>query len=427
MHSIQLDTNRCNGCINCLKRCPTRAIRVRDKKAYILSERCIDCGLCIRVCPHKAKKAITDNFSQLKEYKYTIALPPPSIYAQFNNLEDQAILAEALKEIGFDDVFEVARATELIRKARSEYIRKNRDSIVFPIIATNCSVVTKLIKVKYPDLIENLLPMISPMELAGMIAKEKAMKELGLKAEEIACVFLTPCPAKVTEVHSPIALAKSSVDLAIPINEVYSPLLKQMESIRDRGIVSQKEAEYVTNNSIKDKLPGIDPLKYLTADGIENVMMVLEDLESHEYDLEYVELFACNAGCFGGVLQVENPYIARVKDLNRKKPQYNNEDLPNISFDRMLWDMKMEYEPVMELGGTRQENFERYSKLQKLIESLPGLDCGRCGAPSCEAFAEDVVRGNADIKDCLVLFREHMESVFKMMEASFDVKGNEGE
>ena len=70
-----LDKELCMGCINCIKRCPTEAIRVRDGKAHILKERCIDCGECIRICPHHAKKAITDPVSILENFQYTISLP----------------------------------------------------------------------------------------------------------------------------------------------------------------------------------------------------------------------------------------------------------------------------------------------------------------------------------------------------------------
>ena len=41
-HSVRLDVTRCKGCTNCLKHCPTEAIRVRDGRAHIIDERCID-------------------------------------------------------------------------------------------------------------------------------------------------------------------------------------------------------------------------------------------------------------------------------------------------------------------------------------------------------------------------------------------------
>ena len=81
-HSVTLDRDLCRGCINCVKRCPTEAIRVRDGKAKILSDRCIDCGECIRICPYHAKKPIVDPLSVMDQYEYTVALPAPSLYGQ---------------------------------------------------------------------------------------------------------------------------------------------------------------------------------------------------------------------------------------------------------------------------------------------------------------------------------------------------------
>ena len=79
----------------------------------------------------------------------------------------------------------------------------------------------------------------------------------------------------------------------------------------------------------------------------------------------------------------------------------------------MLWDADLEYAPVLELGGTRAESFARYGQLQKIVEQLPGLDCGSCGAPTCRALAEDVVRGHAAVDDCVVLLRRRMEAVLQ--------------
>jgi len=67
-HSVTLDKDKCKGCINCMKHCPTEAIRVRDGKARIKTERCIDCGACIRICQNRAKKAICDDFEMINDY-----------------------------------------------------------------------------------------------------------------------------------------------------------------------------------------------------------------------------------------------------------------------------------------------------------------------------------------------------------------------
>ena len=54
--------------------------------------------------------------------------------------------------------------------------------------------------------------------------------------------------------------------------------------------------------------------RYLAADGIENVIKVLEELEDEKLnDLEFIELNACSGGCVGGPLTVENPFVAKAR------------------------------------------------------------------------------------------------------------------
>ena len=120
-HSVTLDVDKCVGCTNCIKRCPTEAIRVREGKAIITPERCIDCGVCIRVCPHHAKKAKFDHLEMLNRFTYNIALPAPSLYGQFRHLDHIDLILTALKRLGFDDIFEVSKAAELV----SDATRKN--------------------------------------------------------------------------------------------------------------------------------------------------------------------------------------------------------------------------------------------------------------------------------------------------------------
>ena len=105
-HSVTLMPDACKGCISCMKRCPTEAIRVRGGKATIISERCIDCGECIRICPSHAKRAVTDGYEQLERFRWKIALPAPSFYGQFSGIDDINYILTGLKHIGFDDVFE---------------------------------------------------------------------------------------------------------------------------------------------------------------------------------------------------------------------------------------------------------------------------------------------------------------------------------
>ena len=424
IHSVTLDRDKCMGCINCIKRCPTQAIRVREGKAAINPLRCIDCAECIRICPHHAKTASADPLEVLHNYEYTIALPPPSFYAQFNNLEDPDQVVSALLEMGFDEVFEVARAAELVSEATRRLLQIGQ--VPRPAISSACPAVVRLIRVRYPDLIDHVLPLAPPIEVAARIAKKKAAETTGLAPEKIGCIFLSPCPAKISYVRSPIGVQRCAVDAAVAIKEIYPPLLSALKKAPVREGASNTGRIGLGWGESGGESSGLVMVDdYLAADGIENVIRVLEDLEDEKYrELEFVELDACAGGCVGGVLQVENPYIARakMKKLRRYLPVSRNHLSSTSIPPAMLWDTDLEYAPVLELSGTRSERFEKYNQLREIQKSLPGLDCGSCGAPSCEALAEDVVRGQASVDDCTVLMRRRMEAVLRALNLNGEEK-----
>ena len=114
LHSVTLVSDKCHGCTHCLHYCPTEAIRIRYGKAEINPDRCIDCGQCIRVCRNKAKKSIYDRIDLLNGYKFKIALPAPTLYGQFDNLDDIDYVVQGLYDVGFDYVYEVSRAAEIV-------------------------------------------------------------------------------------------------------------------------------------------------------------------------------------------------------------------------------------------------------------------------------------------------------------------------
>ncbi|NLY19551.1 MAG: 4Fe-4S binding protein, partial [Clostridiaceae bacterium] len=200
-HSVTLDKDKCKGCTNCIKHCPTEAIRVRDGKATILNERCIDCGVCIKVCPYHAKKAVTDPFSVIQEYAYRIVLPAPTLYGQYNPRFTRDMMLAGLIELGFDWVFEVSRAAEIVTDATRQILKSGE--IKKPVISSACPAVVRLIQVRFPNLIPNLLKIESPMEVAAKIAKQTAITEKGIKPEDIGLFFISPCAAKVTSVKAP--------------------------------------------------------------------------------------------------------------------------------------------------------------------------------------------------------------------------------
>ena len=412
-HSVRLDESLCKGCINCIKRCPTEAIRVRGGKASINNKFCIDCGECIRVCPHHAKLATYDKLDVMKKYKYTVALPAPSLYSQFNNLDDVNIVLNALLRMGFDDVFEVSAAAELVSEATRQYISEHEGQL--PLISTACPSVVRLIRVRFPNLIPHLLPINPPVEVAAVLAVRKAMEDTGLPREQIGIMFISPCPSKVTYVKSPLGTEKSEIDQVLAIKDVYPKLLACMKTVvgEDYPVIGTSGKIGISWGHSGGEASGLFTENYLAADGIENVIRVLEDMEDQKFtNLRFVELNACNGGCVGGVLTVENPYVAEVKlkRLRKYMPvarSHMHESEENV----IKWTTDVQYEPVFRLGNNMMESFSRLNQVERLMKKFPGLDCGSCGAPTCKALAEDIVRGDANETDCVYYLRENLHKL----------------
>ena len=389
-HSVSLDLEKCKGCTHCLRRCPTEAIRIRDGHAVINAIQCIDCGECIRVCPYKAKRAICDSLEDLDRSKYLIALPAPSLFGQFINVTDVDYVLQGLLDMGFNDVFEVSRCAEIITEYTRRYMK--RPDIPRPAISSACPVVVRLITIRFPSLIDHIIPLMPPIELAGRMAKEEAMrKHPELKPEDIKTVFISPCPAKFSWVKNGDKEDDvPCVDYMVAISEVYFKLL---------NAIKPKNTPKITSET------GMIGLGWASSGGE-----------------GFAELDACSGGCVGGVLTVENPYIAQVRlqtlrrympvSLNHIPKQMGNVDVP----EDILTVKPATFANVSALNVSRFESIRMMADIENIHESLPALDCGSCGAPNCRAFAEDVVKGEANIDECIVHMREQLKNLMSEME-----------
>ena len=415
-HSVQLDADRCCGCTNCLKRCPTEAIRVHNGKAKILSERCIDCGECIRICPHHAKKANSSTLDEIKGFDYTVAIPAPALFGQFNNLDSIDIVLTGLKKLGFDDVFEVSRAAELVSEATRKMIKDNK--LNKPIISSACPAVVRLIKIRFPELCDNVMPLLAPIEVAARIAKREAIEKSGLPKEKIGVFFITPCPAKVTEIHSPNYTEHSECDGAIAVSKIYPELTQVMDHLTEVEALGQSGLMGIGWATSGGEAAAMLGDKYLAADGIENVIRVLEELEDeHIRGVDFIELNACSGGCVGGVLNVENPYVAqaRIQNLRKFLPVSLNH-LEDGELEGMLWENELAYDAdIFRLDKDISKAMEMMSRMEDIYEGLPHLDCGSCGAPTCRALAEDIVRGKAKETDCIFKLRAKIQNVYDQL------------
>ncbi len=409
IHSVMLDRDKCKGCTNCIKHCPTEAIRVREGRARIIEQICIDCGECIRICPNRAKLAITDTLDRLGDFKYTIALPAPSFYAQFGSQVMPHHILGVLLELGFDDFFEVAVGAEAVSQFLYKYLQQPHNK---PMISSACPAVVRLMQVRFPGLLENIVPVETPMELSARMARKRAMREHSLKDEDIGIFFITPCPAKVTAIKQPFG-ERSFVDGAISMSAIYGEMINRLNSRVNTKVNCLAPVRGVGWGKTGGENHAIKEHSLLAVDGIHNVICLLEEIERGGLkDIDYIEAQACTGGCIGGPLVPQNPYVSRVRMENLlKKLAAEKTQLPDFPAEPGFYLLSKPFtpRPAQKLSDDIDQAISMLESIEKITADLPGLDCGSCGSPSCRALAEDIVRGYAETSYCIFKLREKLQ------------------
>ncbi|MBR4874484.1 MAG: 4Fe-4S binding protein [Clostridia bacterium] len=414
-HSVTLDKDKCKGCTACLKRCPTEAIRIRDGKATITKERCIDCGECIKVCPYHAKKAVMDTFDLLRNFKYNIAVPAPAFYGQFNNLKDIDYILSGLLEIGFDEVYETAKATEAV----TDYTRKllEEGKLEKPIINSACPAVLRLITVRFPSLISHVLPIIAPVEAAAIAARRSAAEKTGLEPSDIGVFFISPCAAKATTVHNPLGLKKSPISAVLSIKDVYMRLLPVLGKLKEVKKLSTSSLEGISWARCGGEIKALGTGRCLSVDGIDNIISLFEAIEDDEtLGIDFIEALSCDGGCVSGPLTVENGFVAKMRVVDIAKVQ-GEKKLPktpvNIKESELKWNEPLLYRNVLNLDDDISVAMQKLGRIEEIYSELPQIDCGSCGAPTCKCLAEDIVRGVSSETDCIYKMREQFLKLTK--------------
>lgn len=408
LHSVTLEKDYCNGCTNCLDRCPTQAIRIRAGKAEIITERCIDCGACIKACPYHAKGALSDSLDMLSQFKFNVALPAISLYGQFGLEVDMNRVLNGFYQLGFDYVFDVGIAAELLSDYQLDRLKS--PETVKPMISTYCPAVIRLIQIRYPSLIENIINLESPLEVAGRIARQKIIEMTGLKDEEIGVFYITQCPATITSIRKPIGIEESCINGAISIEGIYTKILRMYDDIPIKSNIQKCSGKGIGWAMVggQSYAMGID--NYLAVDGIEEVVRVLDQFELGKLnDIDFFEGYACVTGCVGGPLNAENPFIAktRVRKRSTKTDQdFNLEEYKQLPDEMLEWHVDIEPFPVMKLDKDFKKALNKMAKIEELLQILPGIDCGACGSPTCRALAEDIVMGRMTLDGCIVTNRK---------------------
>jgi iron only hydrogenase large subunit-like protein len=403
-HCVVVDSTACTGCVGCMKVCPTRAIRVRGGLAEVNRDKCIDCGACIDACGRHAVGVRTSRTSDLKTFKYTVALPSLTLYTQFGRDAMPGRVQRALRSIGFDACYDLSWMCAMVGGATDAYLSEHHGP--WPVISVTCPAVVRLIQIRYPDLIPHLLRIETPRELAAKLCRRRLVARVGLAPEDIGIFFISPCSAIIHSITAPVGLGASYLDGAFSISELYGALLRAIKT--DHG---KDEDANVTLAGLgwaraDGETSAMRNVNTMTVSGLRDVLRVFDRLESGVFrDVDFIEASICADGCLSGQLTVEGRYAAR-RSLRQIARRLRDESTVSDDEVRRLmrehfFDVEQEVgarvvEPVRDL---RQAVISRRERVA-LRARLAGKNCGACGTPDCDGLAEDIQHGEADLTDC---------------------------
>lgn len=426
-HALQIDEDKCIGCSHCMKICPTEAIRVCNGKARIFENRCIDCGKCYKVCFSKAIYLKQDDFDSIFDYKCRVALVPAVFLGQFPTDIRPSRIYAVLYELGFNHVFEIESAVSIYAYLKNLYARDHTDD--YPLISAFCPAIVRLIQVKFPSLVNNIIPVKPPVDITAMYAR-KLLEEQGCNPDDIGLFYITPCAAKIAAVKSPVGEEKSIINGVINMDVLYNRVYKKIKEQGKNYIAPQFSKARLSSDAILSSLTNGErrlcmAKRSLSIDEIDNVIEFLEKVENDEIEgIEFLELRACDQSCAGGVLVCENRFLvsecmyARARKVaERERNGETTRDLEiNKERDYLAKNSMVESikpRSMMVLDKDISKALEKMERIREIKNMLPQTDCCFCGAPTCDALAEDIVRDNAQLTDCIFIQRS-LEAVDNM-------------
>jgi len=414
-HAQQVLLDRCKGHMTCMRHCPAGAIRVVKGKAVISEELCVDCGECIDVCPENAIAAISDILDGISQFRHKVIVPSPVLYSQFDPHIHPYVIHLALREIGFDDVIDVATSAAALARALELYLKGYKGRL--PLISSYCPCLVRLIQVKYPDLVELIVPMDVPREITARDIRKTVHEKHGLKQEEIGLYYMATCPAKVVSVKQPAEKSKSWFDGVVSVRDVYSVLLPHVIALSKEFKEQQVPEDYFFNSewvTMGSLTRTVEKENWLAVSGLDNVMQILDDIENSRLrNISFIEVSAHMLGCVGGPFNIENPYIARANSIRQGEKYQRQIPLDDADIEQKLKDGYFFLEnpilprPTRYFDTDLETSIKRMRERERVYQKLRQIDCGCCGSPTCMAFAEDFVLGSVKLTDCIHLTGTH--------------------
>lgn len=403
---------KCKRCYSCIRECPARAIRVINGQAVVIEERCITCGYCVKVCSQNAKQVLSDKEIVINNFLVnfkTYAIVAPSFPASFPNLEGKFI--SALRKLGFNFVGESAFGADLISEYYIKYLEKTNDKTI---ISSPCPAIYNWIEKYFPEIVDNLANIVSPMIAMGRFLKNNY-------GNDIKVVFIGPCIAKKSEYKDENVFG--AVDAVLTFKEIKEAFKEKginidelEESNFDPPYAYMGKAYPLTGGLLKTTNTHGDILEkeIIIVEGKNRVAEILQEIADKKIKSKFIDILFCE-GCINGpAIDSElNYYSKREKVISFIEENIN-------TFDKRIWKSTLYNNRNLNLSRQFQaKNLKKPEPSEDIIKSILSktnkfsksdeLNCGACGYPTCREYAVAIAKELAEEDMCLPYLIDKLE------------------
>lgn len=403
---IYTERNNCQDCYKCLRQCPVKAIKIEEGSASIIPEQCIFCGHCVQVCPVGAKRVRNDIpglIRCLESGEHIIACLAPSWVSEFPGVEP-AVMVNAFRKMGFFGVSETALGAELVSRQTAQWLAGKEKGIF---ISSCCPSIVQFICRYYPELKENLVPVLSPMEAHAVMLRE-------LYGEDVTIAFFGPCIAKKNEVEQHPGLTDFAITFK-NLKDWFDDDIPGWETMpasggkifipypAGKGNFFPVDGGMIAN--LKSR-PSLTDMSYMSFSGIRHVKEVLGDMKQWKPEGKiFLELLVCEGGCIKGPGTISKSSAAMKRQRILRSAHNAPAGRSALTSIPGIFTEFTDTTPV-----TRQE--VNMSDLTNALHATgkftkeDELNCGGCGYDSCIDFAKAMLEGKAERMMCVSYTRK---------------------
>ncbi len=408
MRIIDIDHKRCNRSYACIRSCPVKAISAHGKDGYpvVNHERCVGCGSCLSVCSSDAVSHFSDldtTIGLLESDKKVAAIVDPTISGEFPDITDYRKFVEMIRTLGFEYVNEVSFGVDLVARKYNELLSNFKGKYY---LMSNCPSLVSFVEKFYPELTENLSPIVTPMTASAMVVR----KAFG---NDLKVVFIGPCLSAKHDAK--LFKGNAKVDAVLTFRE--------LRTLFNRFNIKESKVEYSDFDPPIGFLGSLYPISkgILTAAGVDgsllegkvitvedkiNFLDIVDEFSRHTELLKKHFNVFYHSGCImgPGTTDKSNKYLRRTMVVD-----YAHKRLKD--FDKDLWESEMETYSSLELKRSFVKDDQRLpepenDRIEEILKSLgksvnETASCTACGHRSCRDFAISISQGLSKPEMCL--------------------------